>query len=92
MPWSKSPCLLPLALALGITLAAGGCKQGNAPTAANTGGEKAAMAPADSPWQHEVDAFIDGWFKLNPAQAAINDTPARRTGRRRTDKLMFSFP
>jgi len=72
MPWSKSPCLLPLALALGITLAAGGCKQGNAPTAANTGGEKAAMAPADSPWQHEVDAFIDGWFKLNPAQAAIN--------------------
>jgi hypothetical protein len=71
MPWSKSPLLLPLAFALGLALAAGGCKQGGAP-GGKASTEAGSLAPANSPWQQAVDTFMVGWFERNPAQAAIN--------------------
>ena len=70
MRQSKSTAMLPVAIALGLLLAAGGCKRDASPAGAGKS-ESGQLAPANSPWQQAVDAFIVGWFERNPAQAAI---------------------
>ena len=72
MHWSKTSRLLPLAIALGLTLAASGCKKDAASNSTTASTESGQLAPANSPWQQSVDAFMVGWFERNPAQAAIN--------------------
>jgi len=71
MRLSKQSFLLPIAIALGLALAAGGCKRSGAPGSAGGEAAKSALAPANSPWQQAVDAFLVGWFERNPAQAAV---------------------
>ena len=56
-------------LSLALVLALAGCKR-DASTSGADGAAKAQLAPANSPWQQAVDAFIAGWFERNPAQAA----------------------
>jgi hypothetical protein len=69
MRLSKQVLLWPLAAALALALAAGGCKR-DAASGTSPGKDAKALAPADSPWQQAVDQFIAGWFERNPAQAA----------------------
>src|SRR6476659_2295010 len=70
MPWSKPPVVLPLVLALTLALGLGACKQSG--PGKGVAGESGQLAPANSPWQQSVDAFMSGWFERNPAQAALN--------------------
>ena len=65
MRWTTSLSLLALAL----LLSAPGCKREATPTPAGTG-TVAKLAPANSPWQQAVDAFIAGWLERNPPAAA----------------------
>src|SRR5438477_12492782 len=70
MSWSKPPVALPLALALTLGLGVAGCKPA-APGGKAGSGESSQLAPANSPWQQSVDAFMAGWFERNPAAAAV---------------------
>ncbi len=70
MRLTTSPALLPLCLALAIALVGAACKrEAPAGTPAASAADKA-LAPADSPWQQAVDAYISGWMTHNPVQAA----------------------
>jgi uncharacterized protein (DUF885 family) len=71
MSWSKPPVVLPLVLALTLALGLGACKP-TGPGKEGVAGESGQLAPANSPWQQSVDAFMTGWFERNPAQAAFN--------------------
>jgi hypothetical protein len=70
MSCPKPPILLPLVCALAIALGLGACKRDSAPAKAPSASTQ--LAPANSPWQQAVDAFMVGWFERNPAQAAVN--------------------
>jgi hypothetical protein len=56
-------------LAIALALALPGCKRDVAGTTAGTG-TTARLAPADSPWQQAVDAYVAGWLQRNPPAAA----------------------
>jgi hypothetical protein len=72
MHWSKPSRLLPLAIALGLSLTVAACKKDASSAGATASTESGQLAPANSPWQQSVDAFMVGWFERNPAQAAVN--------------------
>jgi hypothetical protein len=56
-------------LAIALALALPGCKRDVAGTTAGTG-TTARLAPADSPWQQAIDAYVAGWLQRNPPAAA----------------------
>lgn len=56
-------------LAVALALASPACKRDAAGTAAN-GKATGQLAPANSPWQQAVDAFVAGWLDRNPPAAA----------------------
>ena len=56
-----------LTTALGAVLALSAC--GPAQTPSNTQAPAASTAAAKSDWAGFRDGFIDGWFKIDPANA-----------------------